>query len=92
MGNIRIRLIIEGLVQGVWFRESTRREAERLGVTGWVKNRRDGAVGVLVEGPEEQVERLVAWCHNGPPSAEVTRVHETREAWQGEFESFDVAF
>ncbi|MGD2126727.1 MAG: acylphosphatase [Desulfobacteraceae bacterium] len=92
MGNIRIRLVIEGRVQGVWFRDSTRQEANILGVTGWVKNRRDGAVEVLAEGPEDRVRKLVAWCHHGPPGARVTRVHETEEPWQGEFNSFDVVF
>jgi len=65
--NIRVRLIIEGRVQGVWFRESTRREAERLGVRGWVRNRREGSVEVVAEGPEESVRKLVDWCHHGLP-------------------------
>jgi acylphosphatase len=55
MDNIRVRLIIQGRVQGVWFRDSTRREAMSLGVNGWVKNCRDGSVEVLAEGPEERV-------------------------------------
>jgi acylphosphatase len=92
MKNIRMRLVIEGRVQGVWFRDSTRRQADALGVFGWVKNRRDGAVEVLVEGPEDQVEKLVSWCHKGPPAAGVSRVHETREKWQGEFSAFDIVF
>jgi acylphosphatase len=92
MENIRVRLIVEGRVQGVWFRESTRREAERLGVQGWVRNRREGSVEVVAEGPEENVGKLVAWCHHGPPSARVTRVHETLEAFQGEFASFEVVY
>jgi acylphosphatase len=92
MGNIRMRLIIEGRVQGVWFRDSTRRQALALGVCGWVKNRPDGAVEVLAEGPEETVRALVSWCHHGPPSADVSRVHETLEEWQGEFGSFDIVF
>lgn len=92
MENIRVRLIIEGLVQGVWFRDSTRREAMGLGVTGWVKNRLDGGVEVLAEGPKEEVRRLAAWCHHGPSHARVTEVHETSEDWQGEFDSFDIVF
>jgi acylphosphatase len=90
--NIRVRLIIEGLVQGVWFRDSTRREASRLGVFGWVRNRPDGKVEVLAEGPEEKVRNLVTWCHHGPPSARVNRVRETEEAWTGEFDSFDIVY
>jgi acylphosphatase len=92
MGNIRTHLIIEGRVQGVWFRDSTRREALGLGVFGWVRNRPDGAVEVLVEGPEGQVKRLVAWCHHGPPASVVRQVHQTREKWQGQFTSFDIIY
>jgi len=92
MENTRVRLIIEGRVQGVWFRESTRREAERLGVRGWVRNRREGTVEVLAEGPKENVRKLVDWCHHGPPSARVMRVNETEESFQAEYGSFDVVY
>jgi len=92
MGNKRVRLVIEGRVQGVFFRDSTRREASRLGVGGWVKNRRDGAVEAVAEGPEEQVRKLVSWCRQGPPGAGVTEVHETEEPWKGEFDAFHVTF
>ncbi len=92
MGNIRVHLIIEGRVQGVWFRDSTRNEAISLGVSGWVKNRSDGTVEVLAEGPEDQVKKLVLWCHKGPPYAEVIRVQETREEWKGGFDTFDIVF
>jgi acylphosphatase len=90
--EIRVRLIIKGRVQGVWFRDSTRQEALGLDVRGWVKNRLDGGVEVLVEGPEKKVKQLVAWCHRGPSHARVTEVHETVEDWQGEFDSFDIVF
>ena len=92
MTNIRVRLIIDGRVQGVWFRDSTRRQAMGMGVCGWVKNRYDGTVEVLAEGPEDKVNQLVAWCHRGPSAAKVRHVHETLEEWQGEFDSFDIAF
>ena len=92
MGNTRIRLIIEGRVQGVWFRDSTRKEAHRLGVYGWVRNRSGGAVEVVIEGPEDQVGKLVAWCRQGPPHARVDRMDETPEEWVGEFDSFDIVF
>lgn len=92
MDNIRVRLMIEGRVQGVWFRESTRKQAERLGVRGWVRNRREGTVEVVAEGPEQSVRKLVEWCHQGPPSARVIRVLETPEAFQGEFASFEVEY
>ena len=92
MGNIRIRIIIEGRVQGVWFRDSTRREAVTLGVFGWVRNRPNGTVEVLAEGPEDNVKKLVSWCHHGPPAAKVQQVHKATEEWKGEFKSFDVIY
>jgi acylphosphatase len=92
MSKIRVRLVIEGRVQGVFFRDSTRTEAVYLGVCGWVKNRSDGSVEALIEGPEDKVKKLVKWCHQGPPHAQVTRVHETQEEWEGEFSSFDIVF
>ncbi|HBF42562.1 MAG TPA: acylphosphatase [Desulfobacteraceae bacterium] len=92
MNNIRMRIVIEGRVQGVWFRDSTRREADRLGVFGWVKNRPDGAVEVLVEGSETHVEKLISWCRHGPSAAKVHWLHDCREEWQGEFKSFDIVF
>jgi acylphosphatase len=92
MNPIRIRLIIAGRVQGVWFRDSTRREASRLGVSGWVRNRPDGSVEVLAEGPADRVKQLVTWCHQGPPAAQVRHVQETGETYQGEFDGFDIVF
>ena len=92
MGKKRVRLIIEGRVQGVWFRDSTRRQAVRLGVSGWVRNRPDGTVEVLAKGPEDQVQKLVAWCHHGPTAARVSHVHEYPDAGVGEFDAFDIAF
>lgn len=90
--NSRTRLVIEGKVQGVWFRDSTRRKASELGVYGWVKNRFDGGVEVLAEGSNEAVDKLIDWCHKGPPQAVVRHVNVTREEWQGEFCSFDIVF
>ena len=88
----RARLVIEGKVQGVWFRDSTRRKAHELGVYGWVKNRHDGAVEVLAEGDNEAVDKLIDWCHKGPPQAIVGYVNITQEEWQGEYDSFDIVF
>jgi acylphosphatase len=68
------RLLIQGRVQGVFFRESLRQEAERLGVTGWVRNRADGDVEALIQGAPKAVETLAAWAHRGPPAARVDQV------------------
>jgi acylphosphatase len=92
MENVRVRLIIEGRVHGVFFRESTRKQAVRIGVYGWVRNRPEGTVEVVAEGQEEMVRKLVEWCHQGPPAARVTRVRETQELFEGEFSDFDVAY
>lgn len=79
-------LRIHGRVQGVWFRESMRLEAERLNVTGWVRNTPDGQVEAIVQGPAEAVAALIEWAHRGPPLARVERV-EIGEA-QGLFRGF----
>lgn len=92
MNKIRMHLIIEGRVQGVWFRESTRKKALSLGVTGWVRNLPDGTVEVVAEGDKDKVKELVKWCYKGPPAARVTRVHEQKEEYLGEFDSFDVVY
>lgn len=68
------RLVVHGRVQGVWFRDSTRREAERLDVAGWVRNRADGTVEVWAQGDAAAVAALEAWCGHGPPRADVTAV------------------
>lgn len=67
----RVHIVVRGKVQGVWFRESTRQEAERLGVGGWVRNLPTGEVEGLFTGPAGAVQRLVDWCRRGPPGAEV---------------------
>jgi len=92
MAHVRSHLIIEGRVQGVWFRDSTRREAGRLNITGWVKNRYDGNVELIAEGSRENVKELTAWCHIGPPAAHVTNVKEIIEDYTGEFNSFEIIY
>lgn len=67
-------LVVHGTVQGVFFRASAESEASRLGVTGWVRNRSDGTVEMVVEGDDEAVGQMVAWARRGPERAEVTAV------------------
>ena len=74
MTRLTRRLIISGRVQGVGFRWSVHAEAKALGLDGWVRNRRDGAVEALISGAPEAVEALTAWAFQGPPSARVDRV------------------
>ena len=80
MPLVRRSVVVHGRVQGVWFRESTRRRATELGVGGWVRNRPDGAVEAEVEGGAEAVDALVAWLGQGPSGARVERLDvEERE-------------
>jgi len=90
MDRRRASLLISGKVQGVFFRESARQEAERLGVTGWVRNLADGRVEALVEGGKDAVDAFVQWCHRGPPRARVDGVAVKDAAPTGEFPSFTV--
>ena len=80
---IRRRVIVRGLVQGVFFRDSTRRLAQRYDVTGWVSNRADGAVEAVFEGEADAVERLVAFSREGPRGAQVESVEVTEEQPEG---------
>jgi acylphosphatase len=79
----RVRIVVEGRVQGVWFRDSTRREAERLGVAGWVRNLPDGTVEAVFEGAPSAVASAVAWARRGPEKAVVTAVLESAEKAEG---------
>lgn len=83
-GRVRVRCVISGVVQGVWFRESTRERAESEGVAGWVKNLPSGEVEAVFEGSRGAVEDVVRWCHHGPIAAKVERVVATEEAPKGE--------
>jgi acylphosphatase len=80
---VRTRVVVHGRVQGVFFRDSTRRLAEHHGVAGWVRNTREGTVEAVFEGAPDDVERLVAYCRRGPRGAEVAEVEELDEAPEG---------
>ena len=92
MSQTRRRLIVEGYVQGVFFRASTQEMAGRLQLSGWVRNRWDGAVEILVEGEKNRVAELARWCHHGPPGARVTQVQEEEEPYLGDFDGFAVRY
>jgi acylphosphatase len=80
----RVRVVISGRVQGVWFRDSCRDVARAERLAGWVRNRADGAVEAEFEGPQAAIDRIVAWCHDGPPRARVDHVDVTAIAALGD--------
>jgi acylphosphatase len=77
MGSTAVDLVVTGRVQGVFFRDSMREQAERLGIAGWVSNEPDGSVHAHLEGPAEAVDALAAWCADGPSQASVDEVRRT---------------
>jgi acylphosphatase len=81
---IRQRVVVRGLVQGVFFRDTCRREASAQQVAGWVRNRSDGAVEAVFEGEPQAVEAMTRWCRTGPRHARVDRVEVADEAPTGE--------
>jgi len=83
---------VSGRVQGVFFRGETQDEATRQGVTGWVRNLRDGRVEAVFEGEENNVERLVEFCRRGPFGARVAHVDVLHEDYTGEFPDFQVRY
>lgn len=81
---IRRRVLVSGLVQGVWFRDSCRAEARRIRVDGWVRNLDDGRVEAVFEGPADDVLTMVNWCQSGPPRAQVSTIEVVEEDPLGE--------
>jgi acylphosphatase len=80
-------LRISGRVQGVGFRDAMCREADRLGVSGWVRNRHDGTVEAVVDGAPDAIETIIAWARRGPPAARVSDVSVSDAS--GQFAGFD---
>jgi acylphosphatase len=83
-----LHLVIHGQVQGVFFRNSMRREALNLRIFGWVRNRADGTVEALIQGNPAAVDALTDWAHHGPPQARVTRV--VIEPADGNYSNFEI--
>lgn len=88
--NLRAHVRVSGRVQGVFFREETRRAAERLNVKGWVRNRSDGTVEALFEGTPQAVNAAIAWCREGSPRAEVADVQVSWDTYVGDLDDFSI--
>ena len=88
----RLHAIIEGRVQGVSYRMYTQKQAQSLGIVGWVQNLPDSTVEVIAEGEQDKLEDLLAWLHKGSPMASVRRVHAEWQEANGKFKSFEIAY
>jgi len=89
--RVRAHVFISGRVQGVFFRESTKNNAEKLGVSGWVRNLSDGRVEAVFEGEERDVKRMLEWCRTGPKLAKVEKADIIWEAPKGE-KGFEIKY
>lgn len=87
---VRAHLIITGMVQGVYYRVTARQKARTFDITGWVKNRPDGAVEAVVEGNAENIMKSIDWCRQGPPASRVSHVQVEWEDFRGEFQAFSI--
>ena len=92
MRNVRSHVRIDGRVQGVCFRMDARRAALERNLTGWVKNLPDGGVEAVFEGAEADVKSMLKWCEIGPPLAQVRKTTAEWEAYNGEFDTFEITF
>jgi Acylphosphatases len=87
-----VHVYISGRVQGVFFRAETQRAAKGFNLTGWVRNMADGRVEALLEGKDENVDKMLTWCHIGPPAARVEEVLTEEEPYTGEFSDFSIKY
>lgn len=92
MEKKRVHVTVSGRVQGVCFRSATRQQAHLSNVAGWVRNLRNGSVEAVFEGERESVDRMVAWCREGPVSASVSEVQTKEEPYRGEFTTFTITY
>lgn len=88
----RKHIIIEGKVQGVFFRAYTQRMAASLELTGWVRNLADGRVEIVIEGEENNLTAMIEWCRKGPPYAAVRRVEVIEEPYSGNYMNFNIRY
>lgn len=89
----RARIVVHGIVQGVFFRHNTKLQAQELGLSGWVRNCPDGTVEMIAQGNKEDIAKLTVWCYKGPPGAYVTKVDvDWLEDYSDEFHGFRIRY
>ena len=88
----QVILKIYGRVQMVLFRDSTRRQAKKLGLVGWIMNEPDNTVKAVAEGEEEQLKELIKWCYNGPMLARVEKIDIDWQEVTGQFKKFEIRY
>lgn len=92
MDSTRLHVVVEGRVQGVFYRARTREEACASGLTGWVKNCFNGNVEAVFEGERSKVEQILKWCKKGPQGAKVVNIKFNWEKPTGEFDTFSIKY
>jgi len=88
--EIRVHIFVRGKVQGVYYRQNTLQKAQELGIFGWVRNLSDGRVEAIMEGSKINIEKMLAWCKEGPVGAYVEDVEIIYEEYKNEFSTFDI--
>jgi acylphosphatase len=88
--KVTVGVLVKGKVQGVYYRQSTREQAIKIGVTGFVQNLKDGDVYLVAQGSEEQLQHLFTWCKRGPLLARVDSVSQERLSDQPDFTGFEI--
>lgn len=91
-GKKRAHVIVEGRVQGVFFRAHTLEEAKKYGLSGWVRNRPEGSVEAVVEGDSVSVDTMLGWFYQGSPGSRVTKVHVQEESPIGDNNTFEIHY
>ena len=87
-----LHVIISGRVQGVWFRASTKQQAEKLGLTGWVRNISSGQVEAVFEGESDKLDEMIKWCHKGPSLSKVENVEIKKQTPTDAFDDFSIRY
>jgi len=90
--KMRVHIFVSGRVQGIFFRENTKKKAEKLAISGWVKNLRDGRLEAIFEGDRENIEKMVNWAKKGPIWAKIDDFSLVWEDYLGQFKDFEIRY